>query len=649
MKKTFFFVGLLFLLPGILPPLYATDVPRSSILYWESQPGSQLRDTTLIRLYAKSAELVSEIDSSLAWLHKGYKVALNLHSYTWLAYTHNQIGKIYLRKGVTFNAIEYFFKGLQYAELANDTSQQAFSWDMIGDCYADLKDFEKATSAETKAKKLYKDTQNLPDFLGASNDLSAILRARGLYQESLQILEEGLQVNQEVQNPRFERKAYFNLAATYLNMEKIAGAEKYGLKALALEQQLNGRANAELLSLLSLIKSQQNAEQEALNYAGRAELYLAYEWPHVKERVAFNLYETYKYLNYPDSALQWYVQFVEFRDNAMAEGQKKRIETLRYEYDAQQRDAQMQVLEQDMVQQSHIRNGLILGIIIFLLLVLALFRINSLLRKRKEELDHTNRQLLAMGQLLQQTNATLETRVEQRTRELMQANRALTLKNNEIQEALIRGQSIERKRVAAELHNNLGSLLSALKWRLEAIDFNHLSPSEEKLHESVVRLITDAYNQVRHISHNLMPSILEKKGLMPALEKLVNDLNRTGKAHFELNYPKDIHIENNKISFELYSCVLELVNNILKHANARQVVIEIVQTERFYIVLITDDGVGIPNPKNLVYGNGLENILHRINSLQGHFSIYPMKNEKGTTVTLRIPRKLVKPTTKLFA
>ena len=300
----------------------------------------------------------------------------------------------------------------------------------------------------------------------------------------------------------------------------------------------------------------------------------------------------------------------------------------------------MQLMADDMARESYLRWILVSASAVLLLLAAALYRSNLLMKKQEKELDATNSQLVNIGQLLQQTNATLEDRVVARTNELQEANRSLTLKNHEIQEALFRGQSLERKRVASELHNNLGSLLSGVKWQLESIDTEGLSHSEQMLHQGVVKLITDAYNQVRHISHNLLPSILEEQGLIPALEKLSADINRPGKLTCDLIVAKDVFIEDKKVAFELYSCALELITNILKHAQARHVVIEIVQTEGFHILMITDDGVGVQREP----GQGLGNIRQRVESLNGKFSLRALKNSQGTAnggtaIALRIPRQ----------
>jgi len=613
--------------------------PLAAIAYWENEPESLVRDTTLIQLYARQASSVTILDSSVFWLQKGFKTAFRLRSNRWLAFTHNRIGTTYLQKGVTFKAIEYLFRGMQYAELAKSSGEQAYAWDHIGDCYANLKTYGKAITAERRAVELYKKTNNPIGQMRAMIDLGAAYRENNQPEEAVAILRQSLEIN-SVQEFEAERAgAYFHLAATFLKKEDFTDAQTYGLLAMNAENEQKGRPTAELLSLLSLIYSRSNKATDAQNFADRAEYYLIFEHPIMRERVALNLFEAYKALQRPDAALLWHEKFVQLLENNRAEAQNKRIEVLRYEYDAQRRDEQMQEMANDMARQTYWHYALILGVLVFFGLAAALGRSNQLLQKRRRQLDQSNAQLTEVGKALQQTNATLEERVAARTNELHEANQNLTRKNHEIQEALFRGQSIERKRVASELHNNLGSLLSGVKWRLESVGLDNFSPAEKTQYQNVVSLITDAYNHVRHLSHNLLPSILEKQGLVPALEKLLADLNRSGRASFELIRPDEVIILDKKVSFELYSCVLELINNILKHANARQVALELVQIDGHFVIVITDDGVGVDQQKASATGKGLENIRQRMNSLHGAFTIRSLRNKKGTTVTLRVPHR----------
>ncbi len=434
----------MFFLLGARGLLCAQNTERNAsataIRYWEDEPASVVRDTTLIRLYSRAASRTTDLDSALLWLQKGFKIAFRQRSSTWLAFVHNQIGLVYLQKGVSFQAIEYLFKGLQYAERAKDPHGQALSWSYIGDCYANLKKYDKAVVAENRAIVLFETSRDTAGRLQSLNDLGVAYRESNQLPASITVLEQVLDTALASPPPALRATALTNLAATYLRQENFTNAEKYALLAVEEETDNKGRANAELLSLLSLIESRSGQARKSLDHAARAAFYIRYEWPVRREKVAYNLFQSYKSLQMPDTALYWHEAYVDLRARNGAEAQAKRVEVLRYEYDAQQRGQQMQAMADDMAWEAHLRNWLLLGILAFLLLVLALWRSNRLLRRGRQELNATNQRLTEVGQLLQQTNATLEERVTERTDALRKANLVLIRKNYEIQEALFKGR-----------------------------------------------------------------------------------------------------------------------------------------------------------------------------------------------------------------
>jgi len=144
----------------------------------------------------------------------------------------------------------------------------------------------------------------------------------------------------------------------------------------------------------------------------------------------------------------------------------------------------------------------------------------------------------------------------------------LLQQNAELQAALLQGQTTERKRVAADLHDNLGTSLSALRWNLEAINAKNLNKNEQEAYQNLHSMIDKAYNEVRLLSHNLLPEDLEKQGLQAALQSFVRKINQNTSLKFILSFPENFPRLSPKIEFELYSICLELINNILKHAQA---------------------------------------------------------------------------------
>ncbi len=149
-------------------------------------------------------------------------------------------------------------------------------------------------------------------------------------------------------------------------------------------------------------------------------------------------------------------------------------------------------------------------------------------------------------------------------------NRQLRQKNRAILAALLQGQTLERQRVAADLHDNLGTTLSALHWNLETLDKTRLTPAEQTVYANISQQVGQAYNDVRLLAHNLLPDQLAKQGLGVALHHLVDKLNRGTLVKFQLTGADALPRLGQQTEFELYSICLELLHNILKHANATE-------------------------------------------------------------------------------
>lgn len=212
-------------------------------------------------------------------------------------------------------------------------------------------------------------------------------------------------------------------------------------------------------------------------------------------------------------------------------------------------------------------------------------------------------------------------------------NQKLKAKNREIEAALLKGQTIERKRVATELHDNLSAKISGVKWRLEAIQPDFKIEKQRKIYESSVNALSEIYTDVRLISHNLLPIELETKGLAVAIENLVTELNSLEKTKFSLKTSENVGRFNNRIEYELFSIVLELSNNILKHSGATDALISLQSTDNQLILLVKDNGKGFDSTQNHS-GIGIKNLHSRIEVLHGYLKI---ENKAGVQVKIEIP------------
>lgn len=217
---------------------------------------------------------------------------------------------------------------------------------------------------------------------------------------------------------------------------------------------------------------------------------------------------------------------------------------------------------------------------------------------------------------------------------LIAKNRELVQKNQAISAALLQGQTTERKRIAADLHDNLGGTMSALNWSLEAIDIKKLSPQEQDVYKHVKRTIANAHEQVRLLSHNLLPDEFEKQGLIEALRYLIRKINQNKTTHFNLDIDPQIGRLDKRVEFELYSICLELVNNILKHSQATEAHLQLRLENERLLLTVTDNGKGIFD--NASDGKGMKNIKARVESLGGKWNFENL-TEGGVLSQITLP------------
>ncbi|MBC8153683.1 MAG: hypothetical protein H7Z72_12300 [Bacteroidetes bacterium] len=198
-------------------------------------------------------------------------------------------------------------------------------------------------------------------------------------------------------------------------------------------------------------------------------------------------------------------------------------------------------------------------------------------------------------------------------------NRRLRQKNRAIMSAQLQGQTLERQRVAADLHDNLGTTLTALHWSLDAIDKTKLSPAEQAVYATISQQLGQAYTDVRLLSHNLLPDELAKQGLAVALRGLVEKMNRNTPVRFRLSGADTLPRLDQQTEFELYSICLELLNNTIKHAHATEGHITLSRENGVLTVTVGDNGAGLDNQRT--DGRGLQNVAARIDSLAGTWEV----------------------------
>jgi signal transduction histidine kinase len=204
--------------------------------------------------------------------------------------------------------------------------------------------------------------------------------------------------------------------------------------------------------------------------------------------------------------------------------------------------------------------------------------------------------------------------------------------------AVIAAEENERKRIAADLHDGVGQMMSAAKMNLSAFesDISFKDQVQKLSFEKIIGLVDESCKEIRSVSHQMMPNALLKSGLASAIKEFIDKIdNRVIKINLYtegLNERLDSNIET-----VLYRVIQECVNNVIKHSGANSLDISLIKDADGIAATIEDNGKGFDvNDKEKFSGIGLKNITSRIEFLKGTVD-FDSSAGKGTLVAIHVP------------
>jgi signal transduction histidine kinase len=218
----------------------------------------------------------------------------------------------------------------------------------------------------------------------------------------------------------------------------------------------------------------------------------------------------------------------------------------------------------------------------------------------------------------------------------------LNRKQNELFNTVTTIQDKERKRIAQDIHDQVSSVLSAAKLQLSGLEElkGQLTEDQKKIYGSAMTLMDQAAEELRNISHNLMPATLSRLGLVAALQGLFDKISEYSSLSISFNsfgFEKRI-AEPTEIN--IYPIVLELINNVVKHAQATVATIQLIKYPTYINISVEDNGKGfnVEKAKANEKGIGMRNLMSRIEYLNGTVNIDSVEG-RGTTIMIDIPVK----------
>jgi signal transduction histidine kinase len=216
---------------------------------------------------------------------------------------------------------------------------------------------------------------------------------------------------------------------------------------------------------------------------------------------------------------------------------------------------------------------------------------------------------------------------------------ALQLKEERLKRmsALYDGQEMERQRISRELHDGLGQKMVAIKLQLESTSKQTPEEIKETIKDVKESFLT-TIDEVRQISNNLAPNILNESGIDIALQSLCNSFTKSAETDIELSVYGDYSTSNPKVIFYVYRIAQEALTNSLKHSGATRIQLQLIGNTENIILIIEDNGRGFDYQSNFCTPcNGIYNMKERARLLNGTLDI-ETEPTTGTTIRLKIPK-----------
>lgn len=242
------------------------------------------------------------------------------------------------------------------------------------------------------------------------------------------------------------------------------------------------------------------------------------------------------------------------------------------------------------------------------------------------------------------SDITLQKRAEQTMIEKNRASIEKKVNQQKFRSVLIlEGQEEERKRLAMDIHDGIGQMLTSLKFQIESIDFSKPKDDLQTKLSEIQQLIVEVIREVRRVTFNLKPTVLSDYGLEAALNVFVREIGKLSNIELTYSSKADDSLRlSKKVENNVFRIIQEAINNAIKYSDASRIDVHLEQTDSDVIIRVSDNGKGFDEKlvekrnANIESGRGFFNMYERTEYVNGELRV---KSEpgKGTTILLRVP------------
>jgi signal transduction histidine kinase len=564
---------------------------------------------TLVNQLATAHQTSGELDSAIFFFNEALILKMKLNDQQGLISDYSALGNLYRERGDYSEAQANLIAALKIAETKSDSFSLMSIFSEIGDVYMAQNIWDEAETNYSRSLQIAKAKNSRFTIAGSLSKLAAIKRVMEHDSIAVEYYELAFIEYENLGNRTKSADVLIKLSDIYQSSSQLEKARSYLLEALEMRE-----ASEDRRSIISIKLALAEIEIDKGNTANGIKLIneclQACEQMNDKDglKKAYRLMaQAYQMSGDYARAYEYEVRYGRMKDSLISLEQTEVINRLSLKYATEKKDKeiaeqQFEIKSQNLEIQKRNNQLLILAgslLVVFLVLGFLLFV------------------YLKNKQLSRQKIKTIEKEQE-----------AHALK------AMIDGEEQERKRVARELHDGLGAVLATVKMEISGIRDKVPEVDTMAGYLKAEELIDEACRNVREISHDLMPYVLEQQGLEFAINDLCQTLARHNDMTFDFIYFGEEEELSDVLKITIYRIVQELLKNVSKHAAAKEVIVQLTIEEGEVILVVEDDGKGFDRTIQ-TRGIGLENIRTRVEYLGGSLEVQSEPG-KGASFTIYI-------------
>ncbi len=562
---------------------------------------------------ANAFMIQGNLDSALAYQQQALLQAKKMNDSLNIGISLFNIGVNYRERSDFAKAIDYCLQGREIIEKKGSLKTSLQLNDALQLLYFYRTEYDKGIAFGEKALSQARELKFTDAQARCLINLSTNYFGKKMFGKAHEVLEEALKIGIVSGDLRIQATAVQNLGALEIKKQNFIAATTYIEKSLSLCRQI-GSADGETIALrgLSSCYLQQGKYDIASDYAQKS-LALDRKNNYKREEamilrcmsaIAYASGDKKKGLEYDDQSREMIETMIKDVLSRQSSDLEKKYETSKKESRIKQLEAEENLHLLRLHQKNIINYSLTAGALTF----------------------------LVIGILARRTYRQKQKLQQQRITEL-ETEKQLTAT-----EAVLKGEEHERTRLAKDLHDGLGGMLSGIKYSMNTMKGNLvMTPENQQSFERSMDMLDSSIQEMRRVAHNLMPETLVKFGLDTALKDFCNDINQSGAL--KVNY-QSFGMENAAIdqttAITIYRIVQELINNTMKHAAAKTAIVQLTKTNQQLSVTVEDDGKGFDSSiLQQSKGIGWSNIQNRVDFLKGKLDINSTEG-KGTSVFIEI-------------